>query len=355
MSQKPSPHDDARFDDEEYVRRHLEAAGPRPETGSAESAATREAVEQMTTAARAEFEKLWARPARPEDPIAFPSETATGAPRAGWSPARLALAAGVLVAALATVWWLGARSGTAPAIVERVQGAVGGGLETGDAVPRDRWIETGDDGIAALRLADGASLRIDRGSRLRFLSPVLVELLRGAVYVDTGAGSHARRRITIATPAGAVWDIGTQFEVRLLAGNELAIRVREGRVETERDDRRHVAEAGQELVVHADGSATSAPLAPFGEPWSWTMEIAPELAFGDLTVGELLEWVARETGWQVRFEDPATENEARNLEILGSPTAGDRRPDSAAQRLLPTAGLEASEQDGVLTIRRLER
>src|SRR2546427_815740 len=94
-------------------------------------------------------------------------------------------------------------------------------------VPEERMARVRDDGRAALRLDAGPSVRLDAGSDLRLVSAHVLELRRGAVYVDTGArspnGSAATASgaegpaspIEIRTSLGRVRDVGTQFEVRL--------------------------------------------------------------------------------------------------------------------------------------------
>jgi len=80
-------------------------------------------------------------------------------------------------------------------------------------------IATGSGARAAVRLASGPSVRIDEGSLVRLESAEVVALDRGALYVDSGAapGSAA---LEVATPLGTVRHLGTQFETRLLTGED---------------------------------------------------------------------------------------------------------------------------------------
>ena len=74
-------------------------------------------------------------------------------------------------------------------------------------------LATGD-GRVAVSFADALSLRLDRGTRLRFDGHERVTLLQGALYVDSG-GLNVGPPLTIATPAGEVRHVGTQFQVRV--------------------------------------------------------------------------------------------------------------------------------------------
>jgi hypothetical protein len=70
-------------------------------------------------------------------------------------------------------------------------------------------------------------------------------------------------------------------------------------------------------------------------------------------MAEILDWVARETGWIVRYEDAALADAARGMiQQASREQAGAMRPDQAPFVLLPGANLEAELQGGVLTVRR---
>src|SRR6185295_18258125 len=103
------------------------------------------------------------------------------------------------------------------------------------AVPEDATVRigetltTGAEGLVALRLLDGVSLRLDHDTRIEFVDDSQVNLLDGAVYVDAGTTPHASRSLRVSTPAGVVWHVGTQYEARIVNG-ATRIRVREGRV-----------------------------------------------------------------------------------------------------------------------------
>lgn len=324
-------------DAEEQLRRLLEEAGPRQGAPQAELAS-------ITAAARAAWHRAVER-------------RQGRSRRRAWAVALAAVLA--LGIGLAARW--GLRSPAAPVVgwLEATSGEVRLGDSTGapaagGALPAGTVLSTGsaaapEQGRAALRLAQGVALRLDAGTRVRLISSRRIELERGAVYVDTGAGG-TRRAVLVATPLGVARDIGTRFVVRL-GGEEpgLRVRVREGRVALERDGETLVTGAGRELVVRADGSTEEHAIDPYGDAWGWVLEAAAPFDIEGRTLGELLDVAAREMGWAVRFEPPSLAVGSRAVVLHG--TTGDLPLDRAILALLPGAGLRGDLADRVLTIR----
>ena len=337
-------------EDELALRDLLVGAGRRPELPAEDLAALRET-------ARAE----WAR--------RYAGAPARRASTAWW----LGLAAAAaLVAALGLAWWarqpreaLG-RPG-ALAVVERItgsatlQGADGRALPLhgeGTAAPlvAGSVVETGADDSpparAALRTADGASLRLDAGSRLRLVAAGEVELLRGAVYVDSRAGAAGgeRPRLTVRTAHGVLEELGTQFEVRLLpagGGAGVRLRVREGSVALARGAQRLVGAAGEELLLAGDEVARRR-LAPDDPAWGWVLDAAPPFTAQDPTVREVLDWVAREAGWRLELADADVAAIADASTVYGS--IAHFRPTEALRPVLASAGLSHRIDGGRLIV-----
>jgi hypothetical protein len=211
-------------------------------------------------------------------------------------------------------------------VAERVRLAPGGSVAAGE------WIETGEAARAALRLNDGASVRLDLLSRARLISSTVIELAAGAVYLDTG---REATRLEVRTPLGSVHDIGTQFEVRLLA-QAVRIRVRSGMVELRRGGEPIAARAGTELTASAAGAVSQA-IAPTGEDWAWAVSLGATFAIEGRTVAAFLEHVAREQGWVVRYGDPGLTRDASAIILHGS-IAG-LAPQDAVAVALSASGL----------------
>jgi ferric-dicitrate binding protein FerR (iron transport regulator) len=155
--------------------------------------------------------------------------------------------------------------------------------------PTTPWIETHANTLSLDW--NGATLRVDKETRVRLDSSRVATLDRGAVYFD---GTH--RGIAIKTPFGEIRDIGTQFEARLRDGS-LRVRVREGSI----DLRGNIATAGMELVANGQ-TVTKNAIAVSGAEWKWIEDAAPPLRLEGLTLREAVTRVAREKGLRVELQ-----------------------------------------------------
>ncbi|HEX4953582.1 MAG TPA: FecR domain-containing protein [Thermoanaerobaculia bacterium] len=358
MSEPEGPEAERAADEvgeEREVSRLLVAAGPRDEVPA-------EDLAQIKAAFRAAWQLQVGERTRPPAP----------ARRARLPRSLLALAA-TLALVLGAAWWLSRGPVVpAPSVVARVE-SLRGGLATsaargashfgvGSEIPAGAWLETSVDGaegpgVAALRLSSGTSLRLDGATRVCLETANRVRLERGAVYLDSGGLDH-RAGVVVVTPLGEVREVGTQFEVRLLAGeggtgeSEMRVRVREGEVRLEAGGGSRSATAGQELTLRSDGSVARGSVIGHGTPWDWVLAAAPPLASEGRTLGQLLEAVARETGWRIDFADEGLAASARSIVVHGD--LGPLRPDQVPDVVLAGAGLRGEVVDGALVISRID-
>lgn len=308
--------------DDDTTTRLLRMAGPRPGVGAARAEEIRRAVHVEWQAATA------GRVVRRRTIVAS---------------ALLAVAAVLaLVFRLTTTpSSLGLPGGPTIATVERVDGmlalAPGAGLHAG------RWIETGGTSRAALRLASGASVRLDTATRARLLSSTVVELTAGAIYLDTGASSAG---LEVRTPLGTAHDIGTQFEVRLREAS-LQVRVRSGLVELQHGGGLTPAAAGTAVTL-TGGVATVIPAAPHGAVWEWAAALAPAFEIEGRPLAAFLDHLAREQGWTLRYADAALSRTASTIVLHGS--VNGLPPREALAVVLATSGLAHRFQDGDLFV-----
>lgn len=331
--------------DDEEVRRLLEKAGRR-------APIPREDLAAISSAAR----------------LAWRSKLRSSAGRVPRTGARLLLAAvaAVLALALAVVLWRVSDPGASRHAVALLETAAGDlaiqlppdgprPLEAGEAIPIGAVLRTGGAGqespaSASLRLSSGSRLRLDAATEVRFLSPSSLELRDGALYADTGGDRGERTALEIATPLGTVRDVGTRFALRLLsaAGQALQVRVRAGTVIVEGTGDAVRGTAGEELIVRVDGTVERGKVLPYGPPWEWVLEAGPSLELQGQNIGDVLDWMAEETGWEVRFEDAELARSVREMSFVSGPEV---RPDGVPS-YLPTAGLEAELEEGVLVVHR---
>lgn len=208
---------------------------------------------------------------------------------------------------------------------------------SGDELSRGSRLRSGPDGAAGLLLGDDLSLRLAADTELLIEDLDRIRLFTGAVYVDTGSDAGAESRIEIVTPAGRVWDVGTQFEVRYLT-DTLTLRVREGRVILEREDEQSHGLAGQQIDVDSLGRVTRTAVDTYSPEWQWVQAVAPAPYAHDLTVRELLEWVARETGRSIQFAEPGLATRTSRTVLHGNPHR--LRPMEALAVMLATTDLD---------------
>lgn len=208
---------------------------------------------------------------------------------------------------------------------------------------------TGPDGRAALALAGGISLRLDRDTRIVLEDAQRIEVLAGAVYVDAGPSMPSSRSLRIDTPAGSVRHLGTQYEVRLLQPGT-RIRVREGRVElSDSSGAIEQLAAGDQLTVSVSGVRERAKVPADAADWSWAASVAPPFDIEGRSLNDFLSWVGRETGLEVAFADAASKAEATGVVLHGS--AAGLPPAEALDVVLPTTRLQSVKTDGRILIR----
>jgi ferric-dicitrate binding protein FerR (iron transport regulator) len=267
----------------------------------------------------------------------------------GW-PLATAAAIAVLVGGF---YWLhdrGRGAGTQVATIVRAEGRVlrldGRAAESGGRLDEGGGVATGPDGRAALRTRDGVSVRVDSGTEMRLTAAGVLELERGAIYVDT-RGSALLRALEVRTRLGTISDVGTQFEVRL-AGDGLQLTVRTGAARLARGGTMSPAPAGTRLRVDSGGAVETSGVAADGSDWDWVEAIAPPFEIEGRTLGDYLDWLAQETGWQVTFAEASMAGSARTIVLHGS-TSG-LRPGDTPDAVLPACGLRPRLEGGVLVI-----
>jgi hypothetical protein len=319
---------------------------------------------------------------------ATPSSAAMTRRRPPRAIAGLALAAGLMALFFGTRAWWHARDAGPPAAVPAAPARVAvvvasttslrveeGGVErivaAGEAIIAGTIVHgastaTGatdaSSASATLRLESGAEIRLDAGASARLASPTRIDLLGGALYADTDPeatlGAATRHgpapRLEIHTAAGVARDIGTRFMARLVAGGSaptLEVLVRDGAVAVERDSDSMIANTGEQITARAGAPIERVAAPTWGPEWAWVVDAATPLEVGGRSVADMLNWVARETGYTVRYEDAALAEAARATILQASREQTTMRPDQAPFVLLP-ANLEGEVEAGVLTVRR---
>ena len=253
------------------------------------------------------------------------------------------------------------------ATVERVEGPIQ--LLTSRQVPSEpaivgRMVEDGavvvteENSMVALRLATGASLRLAPNSRVRVVGARQVEIESGRLYFDSarvekegveteGVETDNRALLEIRAGGAVIRDVGTQLEVAR-DPEQVRLRVREGLGQLRVGSRQANAGAGERLTVSGRDQQQAAELlierGEFEstiETWRWILEIAPPFSLDGATLGQYLEWIARETGWQIDTTSPGVAERLDKKTCCVETTSPPDQPDE----VLSTLGL-ASRVEG---------
>jgi ferric-dicitrate binding protein FerR (iron transport regulator) len=263
--------------------------------------------------------------------------------RATWSGLGLAVAASLMF----IVWMASPRQtpveeAVMVGVVERINGRVslapplervgGEAAVEGREVARGAIVRTGSGSYAGVRTAAGVLVRLDADTELRIVDRLTLQLERGAIYVDSG--THVDSGLEVRTPLGTTRDVGTRFEVRLM-GAALRVRVRDGLVRLDLRGMSHDAAARDELTASADGSIVRRTIPLNDAQWAWVIHAAPPFVLEGRTLADLIQWVEREGGLRVKFNDLSIQ--PASIRLHGS--IDGLTPAEALTIVLPTCGL----------------
>ena len=192
------------------------------------------------------------------------------------------------------------------------------------AIMAGQTIITNVDSGIGIEWGNGGSLRIAADTRIEFLNTEEVFLHSGKVYFDSTpsqlvAGINGGSRDTtlrIRTDLGVVTHLGTQYMLET-DGGELVVSVREGQVAINGNYRDEKALDGQRLSIAGSARGSVTNISRYGEPWAWIEEVAPVADTDGRSVSEFLDWVSRETGLIIEYQDAATRQEADGIVLKG--------------------------------------
>ena len=214
------------------------------------------------------------------------------------------------------------------------------------SIAAGQTIVTGEDSGLGLAWGGGGSLRIDANSRVTFVSAAAIELESGRVYFDS---MDVDAELEIRTEYGTVTHVGTQY-MTSIDKRSLSVSVRDGRVAVDGLYYQDIAEERERLTLTGSARPEVLSILPYGEAWKWIEATTPVVSFDGKTLFEFLEWVARETGFEIEFDDPKIERMARTETYSGDV---DVEPRVALQQQLPTFNLDYDDlgfEKGVIRI-----
>ncbi len=217
----------------------------------------------------------------------------------------------------------------------------------GERIYAGTTIASGAGGGISIMLADGESVRLDRETTVVVAGRERLRLLDGRVYADTGNLVYRDRALVIETGSGTVTDVGTQFAVDSRGGS-LDVAVREGRVDVVNDGEKHVAVAGERLLLEPGRDASVIELSPHDDYWGWVSDLAPAYDIENRSLLEFLRWAARETGRELVFENNELRMAAMKTDLHGS--VENFQPDEAIAAVLATTNFRYRIADDRIVI-----
>lgn len=258
---------------------------------------------------------------------------------------RWLVAASVLFSAL-SIGWLARNMGTtaieAPAVIATITQLQGSNAVNDSNAQLQGEIHTGDrlrtDGNSGLRikLNGGVNLRIAANSELRWLNANEAHLDHGAVYIDSHANAAA---LTVHTAHGDVRHLGTRYLIQ--AGQEvLQVAVREGQVAIDTGSTQVTVNALQHVQVDAGQNVRRSDLTMNDAIWQWADALAEPFVLENHSVAEFLQWVSKETGYEVHYSSQAVSAAADHTLLHGQQTQ--MAPLQALQVVLAATDFRAS-------------
>ena len=228
-------------------------------------------------------------------------------------------------------------------LLARPQSQAAREINVAQSVATGETLQTDGNSRAALQFGDALSLRLDRGTIMTIASADEIELIAGAVYVDSRADNP--QNLTIRTDAGSVRHIGTQYQVRTHADG-MTVSVREGRVIIANAAGTSSGVAGERIQVTPRGQIVRSTVAAHDPAWQWAAHAAPLFDINDRTLAAFLDWVSRETGRKVVYASAAAQSAASDLKLRGSIAGLD--PETALGAVLSTTQLRRYDTEDEL-------
>ena len=221
-------------------------------------------------------------------------------------------------------------------------------IEGGDVV------ETGADSGIALGWHHGGSIRIDENSVVVFEKTGQIYLQRGRVYFDSidilsPQAQPAGVDLLIRTDSGVISHLGTQYMTQI-TGEGVTVSVREGRVSVAGKQGNRRVVAGEQMALAASGAFLVSEIDGFDDQWQWIEKTTPPIDLDGRPVSQALDWVSRESGLNIVYENDAAESLAASTELRGLQGQLDVEPTRALELFMLTVDLQARIGDGDIVI-----
>jgi ferric-dicitrate binding protein FerR (iron transport regulator) len=274
-------------------------------------------------------------------------QTSVNVDRRSWRARRkrwVAIAAAAGLAAVTAGWFAG--SPVSAAFLGSIARLNGQDSDVRFMIVRHRIPRVGDalragdtlttHGPLLVSLGAGGTLRVAAASVIEILGATEIRLTQGMIYVDKPPMPRRSDHLRVATAAGTLEHLGTEFEV-LGSQQSVRVRVREGKVRLHGSSAEIVADAGTELLATPGGGVSQRPVATYGPDWQWVAALTPDYAIEGQSLLSFLQWVSREVGRHLEFAPPQARDIAARTILHG--TVQGREPLDALADVLATTSL----------------
>lgn len=191
------------------------------------------------------------------------------------------------------------------------------------AIYAGQTIVTDYDAGMALSWADGASVRLDRDTKIEFGDDNKVHLWSGRIYFDSvpsgliaGSSAGVVDSFQIETEHGVVSHVGTQFMTQVNSSG-LTVSVREGQVDIAGQYYPYAATRGEQVVFSGRQRPVVLSVSEYGEMWDWVSHASPPIDVDGKSVHAFLIWVGRELGMSIEYANDAVKAVAHETLLEG--------------------------------------
>lgn len=211
------------------------------------------------------------------------------------------------------------------------------------------YLRTGPDAAASMTFASNMNVRLDHTTVIQVDSPNSVNLKMGQLYLDSYDEPSAQG-FKVETPHGIAADIGTQFMVQTTE-SDWSVQVREGLVNVETAEHVISVTPGERVTLTAENDVTRLTVLPTDDSWRWVESVHPPYAIAGKSVDDYLQWVARETGRTVYYDNESQHQTAQRTRLSGSQSIDGLSASESLPHILQTTRLQLLElSDSMITI-----
>jgi ferric-dicitrate binding protein FerR (iron transport regulator) len=199
-------------------------------------------------------------------------------------------------------------------------------------------VQTGSTAAVTVRRGDGLKLRLGTESRLTWQEVSKLKLDAGMLYVDSGHHALASKPLRIATAAGQIEHLGTQYLVAVHDGAS-TVAVRDGRVRITPTAGAAADIAAGQAARFSDGAGIEQLGAEAGIDWAWVDAFDKRIVIESRSLSDVLDELARSDDMHVVYSDAAVEQQARVVQLHGDNLQ--LAPREAIQAVVATTGFTA--------------